>query len=128
MAHYAILNEDNVVIDAFVGVDETELIDGLEPEQWYARHTGQRCLRYSFNTRGNKHLHDKEPFRKNPAGVGWVYNEEYDGFHEPQPYPSWLLDPDTCLWHAPIEKPAAGYWKWDEDNQLWYEVPTTFVE
>lgn len=129
MAHYAILDENNVVVDAFVGVDETELIDGLEPELWYEQHVGQKCRRYSLNTRGNEHLTGKTPFRKNPGGIGWVYNEEHDGFHEPQPHQSWVLDPDTCLWRAPVAKPSTpGYWKWDEENQTWYEVPTTFEE
>lgn len=125
MAHYAYLNKDNIVEQTFVGVDEGT--DGIDWEKWYTDFDGRKCLRYSINTRSNIHLNGKEPFRKNLAGIGWIYNEEFDGFHEPQPYSSWILNPDTCTWQAPIEKPVdENRYSWNEDSLSWEVIPTSY--
>lgn len=125
MAHYAYL-VNNIVEQTFVGIDEGT--DGIDWEKWYQDFDGRKCLRYSINTRGNQHLNNKEPFRKNLAGIGWIYNEELDGFHEPQPYPSWSLNEETCLWEAPVLKPEDdNRYSWNEDSGSWDVIPTTYV-
>jgi hypothetical protein len=91
MAHYAFLNEDNIVTEVIVGIDETELIEGLDPEEWYGNFRGQTCKRTSYN--GN--------IRKNYAGVGYTYDEVRDAFIAPKLDESWTLDEETCQWIAP---------------------------
>jgi hypothetical protein len=109
MAHYAFLDEDNIVTEVIVGKDETELIDGLIPEEWYGNYRGQRCVRTSYNNR----------IRKQYAGIGFTYNETADVFIAPQPFASWSLDANYD-WQAPIAYPADGkVYSWDEANQSW---------
>lgn len=112
MAHYAFLDDNNVVTEVIVGVDETELIEGLAPEVWYGNFRGQTCIRTSYN--GN--------IRKNYAGIGFTYDPERDAFIPPKPFDSWLLDESTCTWTAPVPKPEEGLWDWSEDKQSWVEV------
>jgi hypothetical protein len=115
MAHYAFLDENNVVTEVIVGKDETELIDGLLPEEWYGNYRGQVCKRTSYNNK----------IRKQYAGVGFIYDETADVFIAPQPYPSWSLD-ENYDWQAPIAYPADGkLYSWDESNQVWIEVPAS---
>ena len=113
MAHYAFLNENNIVTEVIVGVDETELIEGLEPEIWYGNFRGQTCKRTSYNAR----------IRFNYAGIGHIYDSARDAFIAPKPYNSWLLNEDTCQWKAPIEYPTDGLmYEWDEATLAWVEV------
>lgn len=120
MAHYAFLNEDNVVTEVIVGKDETELIDGLTPEEWYGNFRGQKCLRTSFNTNAGVHASNGIPFRKNFASIGDIYDEERDAFYIAQPYPSWILNEETCLWFAPIAYPdIEGSIRWNESIKNW---------
>jgi hypothetical protein len=113
MAHYAFLDEDNIVTEVITGKDESELIDGLTPEEWYGNYRGQRCVRTSYN----------HNIRKQYAGIGYSYNEVGDVFVVPQPFPSWSLDANYD-WQAPIEYPADGKdYLWDEANQVWVELP-----
>jgi hypothetical protein len=115
MAHYAFLNENNVVTEVIVGKDETELIDGLSPEEWYGNFRGQVCKRTSYNNN----------IRKQYAGVGFTYDESADVFITPQPFPSWSLD-ENYDWQAPIDYPADGKrYSWDEANQVWVESPAS---
>jgi hypothetical protein len=111
MAHYAFIDENNIVTDVIVGIDETELIDGLPPEIWYGNFRGQVCKRTSYN--GN--------IRKQFAGIGYTYNPESDVFIAPQPYPSWIID-ENFDWHPPIPRPEEGRWYWDEESLTWKEV------
>jgi len=111
MAHYAFLDENNVVTEVITGIDETELIEGLDTETWYGNFRGQVCKRTSYN--GN--------IRKNYAGVGYTYDPVSDVFIAPQPYPSWSLDADHN-WQAPTPKPEEGFWYWDEATLSWVEV------
>lgn len=112
MAHYAFLDHNNIVTEVIVGVDETELIDGLDPETWYGNYRGQRCVRTSYN--GN--------IRGRYAGIGFTYDPERDVFLAPRPYPSWVLNEDTTEWVPPVPMPSDGFWSWDEDSMEWVEV------
>jgi hypothetical protein len=111
MAHYAFLDENNVVTEVITGVDETELIEGLEPEIWYGNFRGQRCVRTSYN----------HNIRKQYAGVGYTYDEVADIFVQLQPFPSWTLDANND-WQAPTAKPEGDY-VWDEETLAWVVAP-----
>jgi hypothetical protein len=91
MAHYAFLDKDNFVDEVIVGIDETEFIEGLNPEVWYANFKGKKCLRTSYN--GN--------IRKNFAGLGYFYDEVKDAFIAPKPDEAIGFDEETCQWIIP---------------------------
>jgi hypothetical protein len=101
MAHYAFLNENNIVTQVIVGINENELIEGKNPESWYAEFVGKPCKRTSYNTYGGQHLNGGVPFRLNYAGVGYTYRPDLDGFISPQPHASWILNEATGLWDSP---------------------------
>jgi hypothetical protein len=112
MAHYAFLDDNNIVTEVIVGIDETELIEGEAPDVWYGKFRSQTCVRTSYN--GN--------IRKNYAGIGYTYDEERDAFIPPKPFASWLLDEDTCQWEAPVAYPTDGkLYIWDEAEQDWVQ-------
>lgn len=108
MAHYAFLNDQNIVTEVIVGIDETELIEGLDTETWYGNFRGQTCKRTSYNNN----------IRKQFAGIGFFYNAEADVFFAPQPYASWSLD-ENYDWQPPIPMPLDGEWTWNEEAQEW---------
>ena len=122
MAHFAKLDNNNVVVFVTVGRQED---DGLEA-QLTAR-TGDVYKQTSYNTRGGVHYTDGEPsadqtqaLRKNYAGIGYTYDVTRDAFIPPQPYPSWVIDEGTCLWVAPIPMPTDGAdYVWDEQAGDW---------
>jgi hypothetical protein len=115
MAHYAFLDKDNIVTEVIVGIDETELIEGKDPESWYSEFRGQRCLRTSYNGK----------IRKNYAAVGYRYDDELDAFISPQPFPSWILDQEKAQWKPPVPHPTDQLmYQWDEDSVDW--VPVLF--
>jgi hypothetical protein len=73
----------------------------------------------SYNTYGNKHLHNGKPLRGNFAGIGYLYDSKNDIFYAPQPYPSWSLD-CNWLWQPPVAMPIDGQiYSWDEITQTW---------
>jgi hypothetical protein len=115
MAHFAELNENNVVLRVIV-VNNNELFDGEENESeqlgidFCVAHFGGRWVQTSYN--GN--------FRKNYAGAGFTYDPIPDVFISPKPYPSWLLD-SNHNWQAPTPMPE-GAWYWNEENTEWVEV------
>ena len=110
MAHYAFLNENNIVTEVITGIDETELIEGLDTETWYGNFRGQVCKRTSYN--GN--------YRKNYAGIGYTYDAELDAFIAQKPFESWVLDEETCRWEAPVPYPTDGKRHvWDEEAADW---------
>ena len=118
MAHYAFLDENSIVTEVIVGIDETELIDGKAPEQWYSEFRGQTCIRTSYNGR----------IRFNYAGIGYTYDAVNDVFIPPQPFASWVLN-SSWLWEAPVPHPDDGkQYGWDESVTNWVEVPTTDKE
>jgi hypothetical protein len=124
MAHYAFIDENNIVTEVIVGRGEDEVVDGISDwEAYYADVRGQRCLRTSYNTKAGQHSNGGTPFRGNYAGVGYVYDEALDAFIPPQPYPSWVLNGETFLWEAPIPYPSDGKdYIWDESAVAWVEV------
>jgi hypothetical protein len=91
MAHYAFLDESSIVTEVIVGIDETELIEGLTPEEWYANYRGQTCVRTSYNGK----------IRYNYAGVGFTYDPIDDAFISPMPcnHDSLLLN-DKKQWEC----------------------------
>jgi hypothetical protein len=93
MAHYAYLDQNNIVVAVTVGKDETELIDGLDTETYYALNTPYTVKRTSYN--GN--------YRKNYAGIGYSYDEVRDAFISPEPLNHLGLDEETCQWILPAE-------------------------
>lgn len=106
-----------------------EVIDNtIYWEGYYGK--GQLCKRTSYNTIGGVHQNDGTPFRKNYAGVGYTYDPVRDAFYSPQPFESWTLNEESCLWECPVERPEGEYW-WKEDTQEWvdyeyYSKPYTY--
>lgn len=112
MAHYAFLNDNSIVTEVIVGIDETELIEGKSPEDWYSEFRGQKCVRTSYN--GN--------IRYNYAGIGYTYDPIDDAFISPQPFPSWILNSNK-RWEAPLPYPQDDkMYVWNEETQSWDEV------
>ncbi len=111
MAHYAFLDENNVVTEVITGIDETELIEGLDTETWYGNFRGQVCKRTSYNAN----------IRKQYAGIGFSYDPVADVFIAPQPYPSWSLD-ENFDWQPPTPRPKGMDWYWDEATLSWVEA------
>jgi hypothetical protein len=116
MAHYAYIEkETNIVVAVTVGKDETELIDGLDTETYYAQGTPYTVKRTSYN--GN--------IRKNYAGVGHYFDEARDAFIAPKPFDSWVLDEETCQWQAPTPYPTDGQmYRWVEADLNWQIILT----
>jgi len=111
MAHYAFLDDNNVVTEVITGIDETELIEGLDTETWYGNFRGQVCKRTSYNNN----------IRKQYAGIGYTYDPVADVFIVPQLYPSWSLNANHD-WQAPTPKPEEGFWSWNEETLSWDEL------
>lgn len=113
MAHYAFLDDNNVVTEVIVGIHEDELIEGKTPEEWYGDFRGQTCVRTSYNSR----------IRKNYAGIGFTYHVVLDAFIPPKPFDSWLLDPETARWVAPVPYPTDDLmYSWNEELGDWEAI------
>jgi hypothetical protein len=128
MAHYALINKDNIVVDVITGVDENIIqtdLDGTQVggsseawEKFYASlpwFEGLTCKRTSYNKNIRVHF----------ANIGYTYDQEFDAFIPPQPYASWKLNYKNFSWEAPTPKPAEieGYvWKWSEINKEWVQI------
>ena len=91
MAHYAFLDENNIVTEVIVGIDETETIEGLDTETWYGNFRGQACKRTSYNANIRKHY----------AGIGYTYDSVRDAFIAPKPDNAIGFDEDNCRWIVP---------------------------
>ena len=127
MAHFALLDENNTVVFVVVGRDED---DGKETQ--LSARTGQVYKQTSYNTFGGVYFtpntRERDPdqtkaFRKNYAGIGFTYSEDLDAFIPPQPYASWTLNTDTCLWEAPAPLPQDNKnYRWDEATTSWVVV------
>ena len=121
MAHYAFLDDNNIVTQVIVGRDENEVIDGITDwESHYAEVFGQTCKRTSYNTYSNLHMHGGTPFRGNYASVGFSYDPEKDVFIPNKPYKAWVFNEEMLIWEAPIEAPKDEFiYKWDNDTDSW---------
>jgi len=122
MAHYALLDENNVVTQVITGKDEGT--DGVDWEQFYGNFHGQTCKRTSYNTFGNTHLLGGTPFRKNGASVGYTYDASKDAFIPPNPHTGWVLNNTTCLWEAPVDYPGGSEgdgknYYWNDSTEAW---------
>ena len=118
MAHYAELDENNIVLRVIVGVDEPH--DG---EAMYAQTTKTVWKKTSYNTFAGQHLLGGTPFRKNYAGIGFTYDAQRDAFIPAKPYASWTLNEQTCQWDAPIQYPSDDKrYVWDEQTISWKEI------
>lgn len=122
MAHYAILDENGIVVDVIVGIDESGLRDW---ESIYSIQYDAPVKRTSYNTFGGVHKEGGTPYRKNYAMVGHTYDPDRDAFIPPKPYESWVLNEDTCLWEAPSPKPNDGEgfsYMWNDDTESWEKM------
>lgn len=109
MAHFAELDENNIVLRVIVVADQYEA-DG---ENWCHNLIGGRWKQTSYNSR----------IRKNYAGIGFVYDEQRDAFIAPKPYNSWLLNEETCKWEPPTPMPLdENSYDWDESSLSWVLV------
>ena len=120
MAHYAFLDNNNIVVKVLTGVDETETQNGVGGsteawEQFYESqswHSGLTCKRTSYNNN----------IRKQYAGIGYTYDADDDVFVAPQPYPSWTLD-ENHDWQPPTPYPSdGGVYRWDEAEGEWATI------
>lgn len=127
MAHFAKLNAENYVIFVTVARDEDE-----NREVEISELSGEIYKRTSYNTRGGVHyqadnntpsLDQSKAFRKNYAGIGYYYDSIRDAFIPPKPFPSWILNEDTCLWDCPVPYPNDGkMYRWNEETGNWEEI------
>ena len=117
MAHFAKLDENNLVIQVIVVHNNELLIDGVESEakgiEFCQTLLGGNWIQTSYNA----------TFRKNYAGIGYTYDATRDAFIPPQPFASWTLNEDTCLWEAPTPYPQDDKrYAWDEPTLSWVEI------
>jgi hypothetical protein len=132
MAHWAEINENNVVTRVLVGDNNDPA--GDEGYQWLIDNLGGNWVKTSYNAAGGKRRNPdtgemtNEPgFRKNYAGIGFTYDSTRDAFIPPKPFNSWVLNEDTCLWEAPVAYPAFDeqnpkYYVWNEETLNWDEI------
>jgi hypothetical protein len=114
MAHYAKVNNGIVELVIVAESDFFDTFVDTSPGEW---------IQTSYNTHGGIHSNGETPLRKNYAGVGFTYDSTRDAFIPPQPYPSWTLNEDTCLWGAPVPYPEDEVdYAWDEETTNWLEV------
>lgn len=132
MASFAKLDDSNNVITV-ISVHDNELLDenGNESEQkgidfltqWSGGYSNWKQT--SYNTMANVHNNGGTPFRKNYAGIGYIFDAQRNAFIPPKLYASWILNEDTCVWEAPVAMPTDGeMYSWDENNQTWIVLDT----
>ena len=128
MAHFAEINVLRKVIRV-LAVDNNDTLDrdGNEDESVGAKYLAKAFkgtwLRTSYNTIKGVHRLDGVPFRKNYAGIDYTYDETRDAFIPPKPYPSWILNEETCIYDPPIAYPDDGkLYDWDEETKSWEEI------
>ena len=127
MAHYALIDKNNIVVRVIVGKDEDDthaLPDGFNSwEEYYESTSGFVCKRTSYNTYCNTHSFGKTPYRGNYAGIGYIYDLLNDIFYPPKPFNSWFLDITTASWKPPIEIPDnINNYEWSELDLSWILV------
>jgi hypothetical protein len=114
MAHFAKLDENNTVLEVHVVNNEVITVDGVEIEQ-----AGVDFLTDLHGHSLWKQTSYNGSFRKNYAGIGFIFDEVRDAFIQQQPYPSWILDEETCRWEAPTSRPTDGITVWNEETTSW---------
>lgn len=113
MSHFAKVVDGKVTQVIVAEPEFFETFVDSSPGEW---------IQTSYNTRGGQHPEGR-PLRKNYAGVGYTYDKTRDAFIPPSPFPSWVLNEDTCLWDAPTPYPADGnQYEWDEPTTSWKEI------
>jgi len=140
MAYFAKLDENNNVIGVHSVNNNVITINGIENEQagidFLTNLHGYNIWKQtSYNTRAGVHyqadnntpsIDQSKAFRKNYAGIGYYYDEQYDAFIPPKPYPSWILNEDTCQWYTPVPHPSDGKdYIWNEDIFNWEQISLT---
>ena len=121
MAHFAKIGTGNIVLSVHVVSDDVATTEqaGID---FLNNLYGTRDVwkQTSYNTHGGQHKDGGTPFRKNYAGVGYIYDESRDAFYAPRPFPSWTLDEETCLWEPPVDYPTDGQeYEWNEKTLAW---------
>lgn len=127
MAHFAEIDNNNIVIRVLV-VDDLHEDDGAN---FLANECGLggTWVKTSYNTFGGKHVAGGQPLRGNFAGIGMKYDKTLDAFINNQPFPSWTLNKETCLWEAPVPRPTEpAIYEWNEDDQVWISYPFPTAE
>ena len=121
MAHFAKLNEDNVVVQVIVVANSDAPNEAKG--QAFLQNLYKNTVTYkqtSYNTIADEHKLGGTPFRKNYAAIGYTYDPTKDAFIPPKPYDSWTLNEDTCQWEAPVDKPGGdNIYEWNEDTKSW---------
>lgn len=118
MAHYAFLDDQNIVVDVITGIDED--VDDIDYEALYGGMRGQTCKRTSYNTVKGIHIQGGTAFRGTYAGIGYSYDSATDKFYPPKPFASWTFNQETYEWQAPVTRPANSFaYSWNEDSQEW---------
>lgn len=110
MAHFAKVNGGIVEQVIVAEPDFFDTFVDSSPGEW---------IQTSYNTYGGVHKTGGTPLRKNFAGIGYTYDKELDAFIAPQPFASWSLNEETCLWEAPVQQPTDGSYEWNEQEQNW---------
>lgn len=121
MAHYALLDENNIVFQVITGRDENEVLNGVSDwESYYGNLHGCKCKRTSYNTSQGIHINGGVPFRLNYAGVGMKYDESLDGFVDANPpYDDWVFDESMGIYKPPIDFiPNETKYKNPETNKM----------
>lgn len=116
MGHYAKVS--NGIVEEVI-VAEADFFDA------FVDSSAGQWLQTSYNTHAGVHSNGGTPLRKNYAGIGYTYDTTRDAFYAPQPYPSWTLNDDSCLWEAPTAMPDDGNtYRWDEQSLTWLQEPS----
>lgn len=110
MSHFA--KVENGIVTQVIVAEQDAIDSGLFGTGW---------VQTSYNTRGGQHPEGR-PLRKNYAGIGYTYDSQRDAFIAPKPYPSWVLNEQTCLWSSPVPYPT------DDKNYIWNEETMTWVQ
>lgn len=117
MGHFA--KVENGIVTQVIVAEQDVINTGMfgDPNSW---------IQTSYNTFSGEHRLGGNPLRKNYAGIGYIYDVERDAFYAQQPYPSWILNEDTCVWESPVTMPdpIEGFnYIWDENTTSWISVP-----
>jgi len=126
MASFAKIGLNGKVIEVLSVVNEVlHDSNGIEQEvigiDFLTKLTGYPVWKQtSYNTHGGVHDNNETPFRKNHAGIGYIYDEDRDAFIPQKPFNSWILNEDTCNWESPVAYPSDGNpYKWNESTLTW---------